>query len=68
MPQRPRQAKRAPVDGWWTLPPAIVQEFLRILGFGESRVGFHEQLFRGEKRLLYTVVGRRTGPTAPLTY
>lgn len=64
----PRQAQMSPVDGWWILPPAIVQEYLRILGFGDSTVSYHDQIFRGEKRLVYTVVARRTGPTTPLTY
>lgn len=62
----PRWRKGAPFDGWWYLSPAIVAEFLGILGFGEATVTYHRQLFLGEPRDLYTIVARRTGPTLPL--
>jgi hypothetical protein len=62
----PRYGKREPVDGWWILPPPTTTEFLGILGFEVSALTFHTQLFRGEKRPLYTIVARRVGPTSPL--
>jgi len=60
----PRWRSAAPVDTWWNLPPSTVQEFLGILGFEDSTVSFHSQLFGGKKRSLYTVVARRTQPRA----
>ena len=49
---------------WWVLPPKLVQQFLGVLGFEETRVTYHSQLFEGSRRLLYTVVGKRTKPAA----
>ena len=49
---------------WWYLTPAVVRRFLAVLGFEESRVTFHEQLYLGAGRPIwvdmYTVVARRT--------
>jgi hypothetical protein len=45
--------------GWWSLPPRIVIEFLRILGFPYSCVTYHTQRYKGKRQLVYTVVGRR---------
>jgi hypothetical protein len=61
----PRSAETLRLDSWWIAAPATVQELLRILGFGESVVTFHHQSLHGRKRLLYTVVARRTAPTNP---
>ncbi|WP_288581212.1 hypothetical protein [uncultured Methylobacterium sp.] len=49
---------------WWRLPPATVQEMLAILGFADSAVHRHRQIYLGAPRLCYTVVARRTGPTS----
>ena len=51
---------------WWVLPPQLVQRFLGVLGFEETRVTYHTQLFEGSRRLLYTVVGKRTKPAPAL--
>jgi SAM-dependent methyltransferase len=49
---------------WWYLSPALVQRFLAVLGFEESVVTYHEQLYLGAgtplKIQMYTVVARRT--------
>jgi SAM-dependent methyltransferase len=50
---------------WWELSPAVIRRFLGVLGFEKTRVRYHRQLFQGETRLLFTVVGQRTRP-API--
>lgn len=50
----------SPTDTWWRLYPEIVEEFLGVLGFEDTRLSFHRQLFRGRKLPLFTVVARRT--------
>jgi len=47
---------------WWLLTPAIVKRYLAALGFEKSEVTYHEQLFRGKKNPLFTVVAERTQP------
>ena len=47
---------------WSLLPPNLVKRYLAVLGFGNSTVTWHKQLFLGQKRTLYTVVARREGP------
>lgn len=56
----PRGASGQPEDAWWSLSPRLVREFLAVLGFGDSRIHYHTQRFQGSRRLMYTVVGRRT--------
>jgi hypothetical protein len=58
--------KREPVETWWVLTPALVESFLGVLGFEDTRTRYHHQRFRGARRLLYTVVGRRTRPLAAI--
>lgn len=62
----PDMRRRAPKDTWWILRPELVQAFLAVLGFEDTTVTSHWQLFGGRKRLLYTVVGRRTKPAPTL--
>jgi hypothetical protein len=50
------------LESWWFLTPLVVQQFLGTLGFEESRVSYHAQIFEGRRRPLYTVVARRTRP------
>ena len=47
---------------WWCFPPAVICEFLGVLGFEKTVVTEHFQLFRGKKARMYTVVGSRTQP------
>lgn len=56
----PRADRRAPIDGWWFVPPQTTVEFLNILGFASTQVTRHKQRFMsGEDWDFYTVVGRR---------
>jgi SAM-dependent methyltransferase len=55
-------------DAWWYLSPEIIVNFLGVLGFEETQVTYHfqKETYRGgEKRRLYTVVGRRTKDFKP---
>lgn len=51
-------------DGWWRLTPEVVQAFLGVLGFENTEVSTHFQLYKGVKKRLFTVVGHRTVPIA----
>lgn len=48
-------------DGWWRLSPEIVVAFIGVLGFELTKITYHTQLYKGEKRKMFTVVGRRPG-------
>ena len=56
----PRYNECEPKETWWHLPPKLIQEFIGILGFEKSKVTYHTQIYLGQKRTLYTVVGHRT--------
>lgn len=58
----PQMRKGEPKDTWWILRPQLVRAFMEVLGFEDTTVTSHWQLYGGRKRLLYTVVGRRTKP------
>jgi hypothetical protein len=45
---------------WWVLPPQLLRKFLGVLGFEDTKLSYHWQLFEGSPRLLYTIIGRRT--------
>lgn len=51
---------------WWMLPPQLVQTYLGVLGFEDTRVTYHAQPFENSRRLLYTIVARRTKPAPVL--
>jgi SAM-dependent methyltransferase len=55
----PNAKARSPLDAWWTLTPAVVSEFLHVLGFPNTTTTFHRQLHQNQEILLFTVVGRR---------
>jgi O-methyltransferase len=44
---------------WWDFTPAYFERALRLLGFSQVSVSFHEQIYRDLSLPLYTVVGRR---------
>ena len=51
------------MNSWWQFTPEVIQRFLGVLGFGESVVTTHSQLFQKNHRVrLFTVVARRTAP------
>lgn len=63
-----------PVETWWRLSPQLIQRFLGVLGFEQSKVTYHRQEYRGRffrgRRLTlklrqFTVVGHRTVPLRP---
>jgi len=59
------QAKLAqPATTWWGFSPAIIQQFISVLGFEEFKVSYHSQMFTQIKKKIpyFTVVGRRTVP------
>jgi SAM-dependent methyltransferase len=56
----PNAQKAAPNDRWWILTPHTIVQFLKVLGFQRTRVNYHFQRYRGKRRPMYTVVGRRT--------
>jgi hypothetical protein len=46
-------------DGWWSLSPELIVEFIGVLGFEDSDVTYHSQLYKGRPRPMFTVVGHR---------
>jgi SAM-dependent methyltransferase len=57
----PNYRQRGPTDTWWRLPARTIIEFLAILGFEDVRLNCHTHKYAGDRRrLLYTVVARRT--------
>ena len=57
----PDASKCQPIDAWWGLPPELVVEFVKILGFPHVELSYHTQLYNVEGREVevYTVVGHR---------
>ena len=55
----PSHRRPSKINSWWKMPPRLVQEYLSILGFRDSKINWHQQLFHGNKQWLYTVVARR---------
>ncbi len=55
----PDPVRMEPWDAWWNLPPRLIEKYMAILGFPNTTVTWHKQLFQGNPRALYTVVGRR---------
>jgi hypothetical protein len=53
------------LDTWWALSPAIVKQFLAVLGFEQAIAYTHRQLCQGRRERLFTVVARRTRPMLP---
>lgn len=47
-------------DGWWRLSPELIVDFVGVLGFEDTAVSYHTQLYKGRPRKMFTVVGRRT--------
>jgi hypothetical protein len=47
-------------DSWWFLPPALVRNYLGVLGFGKTRTKYFFQKYRGRRRLAYAITGVRT--------
>jgi hypothetical protein len=56
----PNARTHTPLESWWSLSPSLVSDFLHILGFVETRISYHRQLYYGKEVKLFTVVGRRS--------
>ena len=46
------------IDAWFYLPSALVASMMQVLGF-RTTVTEHAQLYRGQPRGMFTVVGER---------
>jgi hypothetical protein len=55
-------SQRDNTDTWWFFTPSVLQQFLDVLGFEDSRVTYHRQLYRGRPHPMYTIVAHRTQP------
>ena len=55
----PDAAARAPRDSWFRLSPQAVAQMVGVLGFTESSVSFHTQIYDGLPQHMFTVVARR---------
>lgn len=45
---------------WWCFTPEVICAFLGVLGFGQTTVTEHMQVFQGRPARMFTVVGKRT--------
>ncbi len=61
----PRHWEQRPFATWWHFNPEIIKRFIGVLGFEKTQVTYHFQNWKGEKVLLFTVVGHRTKPMEP---
>jgi len=46
-------------DGWFRIPPLLVQEYLGILGFKNSSVTWNNFSYGSRKRPIYTIIARK---------
>ena len=49
-----------PFDAWWFLNPQVIEAFLGVLGFGNTRITYHSQRFSDGERAMFSITGRRT--------
>ena len=49
-----------PKDTWWDIRPEWVVRAIGVLGFEDTEIYYHNQIYEGRSLELYTVVGRRT--------
>ena len=47
------------VDTWWHLSPALLRQFLEVLGFSRVRTSTHRQKYKDETMDLFTLVAER---------
>ena len=61
---RPDAAVGHPEETWWHLTPELIERFLAVVGFGDSRISYHNQFFaqHNKSQLMYTIVATRTVP------
>lgn len=46
-------------DGWFRLPPLLVQEYLGILGFRRQSISWHDFRYGERMRPIYTIIAHR---------
>jgi SAM-dependent methyltransferase len=56
----PNPGTGEPLDTWWDISPDWLVQALGILGFEDTKIHFHTQLFEGRSEPCFTVVGKRT--------
>lgn len=56
----PQYKKYKFYDVWWFLSPALIKEFIGVLGFRKTEVKYFFQKFEGRPRLAFNVIGTRT--------
>jgi hypothetical protein len=57
---KPNHRYQGPTETWWDLRPALLCQFLGVLGFEDTQVNYHTQQFQKTLTRMFTVVGRRT--------
>ena len=65
---QPEFHRTYPPVTWWHFSPEVLRRFLGVLGFEQTRVNFHRQLYRGNRDQLFTLVARRTAPVTRTTW
>ncbi|MCX6006790.1 MAG: hypothetical protein NTZ34_05960 [Chloroflexi bacterium] len=55
----PDSATCEPWETWWHMSPELVIEFIKILGFKNTTLSYHKQLYQKTACELYTIVGHR---------
>jgi hypothetical protein len=64
----PDSQPQEPKGTWWNLRPELIVRMIGVLGFEETSITYHTQLYEGQEITVYTVVGRRThGPQLRIT-
>jgi hypothetical protein len=60
----PDQDKRGQAETWWHFSPSLISRYLKILGFRNTEISYHQQIHQGidgpAKLNLFTVVGNRS--------
>lgn len=62
--KRPRFMPRADrpswiTDGWFRMPPLLIQEYLQILGFSNTTISWGSYRYKNRTVPIYTIIGRR---------
>jgi SAM-dependent methyltransferase len=60
----PQFRTATPLTTWWVLTAKVLENWLGVLGFEDTRVSYHRQRFHGRDVQLFTVVGQRTRAAA----
>lgn len=58
----PEYWKNEPQGTWWQFTPDIIVKFAAALGFEKATLSYHEQIYKGSRYPLFTLVAERTQP------